>query len=870
MGSFSGFCRAAGGCLVAAVILAAFSHAADLRQVSGIYPHLAYFNDQGECGTGAVVPWADRLWLVTYSPHKPGGSSDKLYELTPDLQLIPHPESVGGTPANRMIHRESNQLLIGPYVIDASANVRVIPPDKMFGRLTGNARHLIEPATKVYYATMEEGFFEVDVRSLEVTELYPDDQQQLSGGNTDASQDDPLDRRRANLPGYHGKGLYSGQSRLIYANNGEPSAEARRRPDIPSGCLAQWSGGDADWQVVCRNQFTEVTGPGGIYGNPHPDTDPVWSIGWDHRSLLLMLLDRGIWSTYRLPKASHTYDGAHGWNTEWPRIRDIGEDDLLMTMHGMLWRFPRTFSRANSAGIAPRSTYLKVIGDFCRWNDRLVFGCDDTAKSEFLNTRRAKGKLEPPGQSHSNLWFVKPELLDQLGPPIGRGAVWVNDPVSKDTASDPYLFAGFARRGVHIVHESPEPVTFRFEIDEVGDGEWQVVREVIVPAGSYRWESFAAGEAGQWIRVRTDRDCDRVTVQFHYANEDSRSGDLGDGWKTENREGEAPAEPETPQLPARQEPRAPDLEDASSRFVFEGVADPTTRNLSGGLIRVRGAELKTLAFAATTIADGEPSGTGYYELDGDLQLKRIEDQAAHDWLINAVPVPTDVLQVDGASVIYVDDEGHRWRLPRGSTAFDQPGLLGPERVDREVVTERDLFNCSGIFYELPARNAGGFAKIRPITTHNLRIKDYCSYRGLLVLTGVVADAKADSPHIVRSDDGKVALWVGVVDDLWKLGKPVGSGGVWNNTSVQAQQKSDPYLMTGFDRKKLRLSHAATAPVAFTVEVDITGEGDWVCYKQVSVAAGEEFVHEFPEAFQAYWVRFVVDKSCEATAWLEYE
>ena len=420
------------------------------------------------------------------------------------------------------------------------------------------------------------------------------------------------------------------------------------------------------------------------------------------------------------------------------------------------------------------------------------------------------------------------------------------------------------------MHDSSEPVTFRFEIDEAGNGDWRVLREVTVPAKFYRWESFTAEQAGEWIRVRTDHNCDHVTVQFHYANEDWRSGGLGNGLKTESREGEAPAEPGVGASLARQVPRPPDFESASSRFVFEGVADPTTRNLSGGLIRVRGAELKTLAFAATTVADGEPSGMGYYELDGDLQLKRIEDQAAHDWLINAVPVPTDVLQVDEASVIYVDDEGQRWRLPRGSSAFDQPGLLGPERVDREVVTERDLFSCSGIFYELPARNAGGFAKIRPITTHNRRIKDYCSYRGLLVLTGVAADAPTDSPHIVRSDDGQVALWVGVVDDLWKLGKPAGCGGVWNNTAVQAQEKSDPYLMTGFDRKQLRLSHTATAPVRFTVEVDITGEGKWIGYKQVPVAAGEEFVHEFPEAFQAYWVRFVADTSCEATAWLEYE
>ncbi len=171
--------------------------------------------------------------------------------------------------------------------------------------------------------------------------------------------------------------------------------------------LATWDG-DADaWQVVRRSQFTEVTGPGGIYGSDDPSGDPVWAIGWDHRSLLLAALDGGGWSTYRLPKGSHSYDGAHGWNTEWPRIRDVGEDALLMTMHGLFWRFPRGFRSGATAGIAPRSAYLKVIGDFCRWQGRLVFGCDDTAKSEFLNKRPAKGQIAAP-RSQSNLWFLEP------------------------------------------------------------------------------------------------------------------------------------------------------------------------------------------------------------------------------------------------------------------------------------------------------------------------------------------------------------------------------------------------------------------------------------------------------------------------------
>jgi hypothetical protein len=132
------------------------------------------FNNEGECGTGAVVPWADRLWVITYGPHLPFGSSDKLYEITPDLQQVIRPESLGGTPANRMIHNETQQLLIGPYVIDAERQVRVIPPAKMPGRLTGNARHLIDPAGKAYYATMEEGLYEVDLKTLEVTGLIQD------------------------------------------------------------------------------------------------------------------------------------------------------------------------------------------------------------------------------------------------------------------------------------------------------------------------------------------------------------------------------------------------------------------------------------------------------------------------------------------------------------------------------------------------------------------------------------------------------------------------------------------------------------------------------------------------------------------------
>ncbi|WP_144973697.1 hypothetical protein [Bremerella volcania] len=793
------------------------------RSISGIYPHLAYWNDHGECGTGAVVPWAGKLWVITYGPHYPHGSTDQLYSITPDMQIEAFAGSVGGTPANRMIHKETNQLLIGPYVIDEKANIRVIPPDAMPGRLTGNARHLFDPTGKAYYATMEEGFYEVDLKTLEVTELFQDDQ---SHGKKVGPDPTAHDVPYAALPGYHGKGLYSGQNRLIYANNGEASGLARSRPDVPSGCLAEWDGKSKTWQVVRRNQFTDVRGPGDLLGNPHPETDPVWAIGWDHRSLLLMLLDEGKWYTYRLPKASHCYDGAHGWNTEWPRIHDIGEEDFAMNMHGMFWHFPKTFTRANSAGIAPRSTYLKVIGDYCRWNDQLVFGCDDAAQSEFLNTRRAKGKVAGPGQSHSNLWFTSTDILDKLGAPIGRGSVWLNDDVKAGVPSDPYLFSGFERRSLCLFHDAKTPVTFSLEVDREGKDQWIELTTVTVPAGETIWHSFPQEEAGVWLRIATDKDCPKATAQFQYANRDVR--------------------------------------DTDEATIFEGLRKPGSTAYSEGIVRVRGNRLQTMSFAATQVVDGQPTHEGLYELDANLNLTNKHDRIAFEWTHDNAPIPEGVLTFDDASILYVDDEGNRWRLPR-STKTDIAGF-GPLRIAREVATERDLFNCGGTFYELPARNANGIAKIRPVCSHPYAINDYCSYRGMMILTGV--DSGASGEHIIRSEDGRVAVWAGVIDDLWKLGKPVGVGGPWKNTQVTADTPSDPYLMTGYDKKTLAVS--SDKPTDIRVEVDVDGTGTWRIYQTLSLGEGENKSLSFPEEFQAYWVRLVSSHDATVTGQLTYE
>ena len=142
--------------------------------MSGIWPRLAYYNNEGECGTEAVVPWAGKLWEGTYGPHLPFGSSDKLYTKKQNMKQTVYEHSIGGTPANRMIHPESGQLFIGPYAIDSAGTVRTIPYKTMPGRHTGHARHLLHPSRKIYYGTMEEGIYEVDVHTLDVHECYRD------------------------------------------------------------------------------------------------------------------------------------------------------------------------------------------------------------------------------------------------------------------------------------------------------------------------------------------------------------------------------------------------------------------------------------------------------------------------------------------------------------------------------------------------------------------------------------------------------------------------------------------------------------------------------------------------------------------------
>ncbi|AXY73896.1 hypothetical protein D3H65_07840 [Paraflavitalea soli] len=768
-------------------------------QISGVYPHLAVFNEGGgakcagdgsEGGIGAVTPWAGKLWMITYSPHCPNGSSDKLYSIDEGLNLYAHPESVGGTPANRMIHRESNQLITGSYFIDSTGNIRTVPLTVMPGRMTATARHLSDPANKVYFYDMEGMLYEVNVHTLAVNKLF-----------------------NKPVPGWHGKGGYTAQKQLIIANNGEHKVFDIKSTDLQvggapvskedMGVLASWDG--KTWKIIERKQFTDVTGPGGIYGAPD-DAAPAWSIGWDKRSVILKLLDGGQWFTYRLPKATHTYDHWGGWYTEWPRIREIGNNKMLMDMHGMFYDFPRNFSYAHHGGLFPISTHLRYIPDFCHWNGQLVLATDETTI------------LENPyaGRSQSNLWFGTPADLQQWGAPNAWGGVWIKDTVKSGVASDAFLINGFAKKVLHLSHEAGEAVTFTIETDKDGTNNWQAYTTVTVPAHGYRYYIFPTGAEAGWVRVKPNRNC-IASAFFHFS------------------------------ATAHEQP-------AGLFNTLAGIDEPG--EIQASFIRPAAHNknlqvLQSKANGAHTYTEVNESLTFIPAVTDSLQK-----------LQQILTVKRD-FETDDASVIIHDKTGS-FRLPKTSAAYDNPFAAGWPRGIRELESERFMLNAHGTLYEVGRES--GYIAIRPITTHKKKMVDYCTWRGLLVISGTKNNAQPDG-HYFQDAAHTNGLWFGAIDDLWKLGKPVGEGGLWKNAIVKANTPSLPFLMTGYDKKSISLTADQDLTVTLEVNTDLSG---WHTYKEIKVPAGKTIQHVFPDGFSAHWIRAKTNRNGKVTAWLKYE
>ena len=138
------------------------------------------------------------------------------------------------------------------------------------------------------------------------------------------------------------------------------------------------------------------------------------------------------------------------------------------------------------------------------------------------------------------------------------------------------------------------------------------------------------------------------------------------------------------------------------------------------------------------------------------------------------------------------------------------------------------------------------------------------------MTGIDPKALGSNKNIFTSADKKAAVWAGVIDDLWKMGKSVGQGGPWLNNPAIAGMASDPYLFGGYDTRSVQLSHQNTDAVIFTLQLDATGDGVWYDYKTITVPSGKTISHVFPASVQSKWIRVVANKDAVATALFQYK
>ncbi len=210
--------------------------------------------------------------------------------------------------------------------------------------------------------------------------------------------------------------------------------------------------------------------------------------------------------------------------------------------------------------------------------------------------------------------------------------------------------------------------------------------------------------------------------------------------------------------------------------------------------------------------------------------------------------------------VLVNGAWQRYLLPKASHSWDHAWNTEWMRI-RHAVTERLLMDVHGTFYELPALAYGGqIWGIRPICSHLRVVPDFCHWRGLFVMASDQIDHDQGQPQS--------GLWFGDLDDLWQMGKPTGWGGPWWNTPVQAGEVSDPFLMTGFDKKVVHIAHDSDENVNFSLEVDFLGDGTWHPYQTFRFRKGYQH-HEFPDGFSAHWVRVRVSEPCRATVHFMY-
>lgn len=449
---------------------------------------------KSEAGTGAIVPWAGALWVETYLANTnsayglagANGSGTGLWRIDSDGNATLVGQNDGCHPAH-LVHKETGYLLIGNHIVTQEGRVVPIYKFTQAGnspteRITGYARHLSAPTTKVYVFTMGGLFFEMDLSNLETLATSNNGITFLNNAAT------VLGMTAATV---HGKAIWTatGAGRTYAVFNNNPSSAG----NADGGRLASWNGTTWTTQDTGNNSWINVSGS--YMGHQH-----VWATGHDDLSVLLWMFN-GETATaprkFRLPFGHEGYK--HYFQQEWMRCRAVDTERYLLDAHGMFYSLsPYLTDTDTFATSMPRmeaiAKHYRTIPDFASYQGNLVLGSNQ-ASNQY-------GQFPNVGDSQSGLWFTQTDNLWRMGKPAGVGYWWKGTSVSAAQESLPMLARGFDRKTVNLYNASGSTAT-NVDIITYHETTGYTITTVAVAASTYAHYEFPTGYQCDWITVKS-------------------------------------------------------------------------------------------------------------------------------------------------------------------------------------------------------------------------------------------------------------------------------------------------------------------------------------------------------------------------------
>lgn len=446
---------------------------------------------RSEYGVGALMSWVDKLWIMTYLAEGNLGAGAGLFSLSRS-RVLQSERTINGCYANRLLHHETNQIFIGPYCIDSTGLIRDIPTftNNVTHRITATARHLSDPARKVYMLTMAGLLFEVDVTTLVAT--------QISNVAT-----------ALNITGQpHFKAAYtppvSSSPRLYVCNN----------TDTPNGRLAMWDG--TTWTKI--NDSAGWIGLGGAGGSD------IFAIGIDGHpsgplSVLFYLIGNdgmGTFRKLRLPLSTQTYNNYI--QQEWMRIREVESERLLLDAYGTFYELGVQTLGAGAAPLSvpriqPICSHLRVVPDFTVFDGALVLG-----GNHLVNGGGSGTDYPDAGQPQAGLAFTSIDDLWSWGPRKGIGYWCKNTAFAAGALTDPMLMGGYDKKSLQLKNNGSLAIQVRVLVTSGAGGPTdEVYDDFTVPSGKYMHYEFPYGFSSSWIRLSMVTAVESLTAWMWYA-----------------------------------------------------------------------------------------------------------------------------------------------------------------------------------------------------------------------------------------------------------------------------------------------------------------------------------------------------------------